>query len=329
MFRKIKNLKMKKYKIIFFYYFLYIASKNLIAHLPCSELPKTADIVNLLAKKPISDEFHSASLRLGCNVNDSIKKRLLYLINWKWSEDEISNFIKEDLAEHKEIYDIENVANKIAKNNKEFYKRAVDSLTKFWEAHIRRRINRNQVDSYEEAEKWVSFYAVYDELLLAVGYLEIKQAIPILEKALLDTIHYNSWIVNVVLSRFGNKNSQKYVINSINYDSSLNGSNWINEYHKQTRYLLYIATQSSIFKLHSWLDTTKTFNPFSEGNRSSHCSSILVYTLKRIILNTDFQTRLKNLPDDFSFYNSDIILYCRDWLLKNKGKYIINKEISF
>jgi hypothetical protein len=307
---------------MFFNYFTVTAQYDCTDFIPSKVLKDT------LAKKPIPDISFSSFI-INCNVTDSIKKRILYLLDWKWTDEEIQNYLNNQIKEHYDWFEIGKNATKIANGNDSLFKKAEDSLILFWKEFILRKMNNPKPISIDEDDNWFNFYKVNDNIILAAGYLDLLDSKEILQKNKSDSDHYNRNIIETALARLGDAKAQKNVLNYYNYNHQVDGQDWMTQFTISTRFLFYIATQESTFKLHNWLDTSKKYNPYSGVNTFRHCSSILLPMLKEFILNKDFQKLMLQIPKGMPFYNDKIILDCKEWLIKNKGKYIINRKFAF
>jgi hypothetical protein len=63
---------------------LFIAQLASNAQRPCKILPTAQQLYEGLLYKPAS--ARPSNFLKECNVNDTIKKRLLYLLNWQWTK---------------------------------------------------------------------------------------------------------------------------------------------------------------------------------------------------------------------------------------------------
>jgi hypothetical protein len=89
-----------------------------------------------------------------------------------------------------------------------------------------------------------------------------------------------------------------------------------------------IGTQESIFLLHEWLDTASVYNTSYDG------SEIYEYTAGHFVSKIHWLLQNKNFHDGFNnltkhpyysiyegFATKEQIIYTKEWLIKNKGKY--------
>lgn len=284
------------------------------AQIPCNTVPSTEQILKSLSKKPVTGVYHNHFI-IGCNVTDSIRKRILYLLNWQWTKDEIENYLTEYVAERKDFYRIEKRASEVSKGNDSLYKKAKDSI-----------INMLKSERFNYLKSYFHF-KVDDGLILAAANLYYTEATPILQQALKDSIHYNPNIVELALARIGDKTLRTKIIDNCVYRKDLNGQDWIEYYTGQIAgKLLFIASQESIFKLNQWLDTSKIYRARVNATKPDTKNAYnVINDLKNIILNKEFQAQLEKVDSEpVGQMANGPILFCKEWLIKNVGKYKIN-----
>ena len=283
------------------------------AQLPCNRVPTNQQLLEALSRKPV--EVSRNHFVIGCNVNDSVKRRLLLLLNWKWTDDEIENYLNETITRLGKFYRIEERSKAVSKGNDSLYKHAKDSI-----------IKKIKLENYNTLLKSNAF-RVNDGIILTVANLYYYEAIPILKKALEDSIHYNKTVTELALARLGNTKFQDKIISQCIYKNELEGSEWINYYNYIASKLLFIATQESIYKLNEWLDTSKMshYRTIGSGPDTKNAYDVII-DLKNVILNRDFQEKTEGIGDEAVGQKAnEPILYCKEWLIKNKGRYEINK----
>jgi hypothetical protein len=310
---KLKNFKMKT---IFFLSFFFLVT-NVYCQKPCNKLPSTATLMQQLAKKPVLQIYPRDFLK-GCNVTETMINRILYLLNWQWTEAEIEQYNEAIFDEYENIFNIKSIALKLANGNDFLYKQALDSLKKQLMPFVTKKYGESHA------------FRVDAGLVLLAGKLDIKSAIPKLNEALLDTIHYNKWALELALARLGNKSIEDKILNECKYDSSLDGKNWSNDFILKAKKLGFIATQKSIFKFVKWLDTAKYFARTPSGGVRVKSAAYVISFLSNIIQNEEFLAIIKpfkaDYDDDFGQVTNNMIIQCREWLIKNKGKYILNRD---
>jgi hypothetical protein len=80
-----------------------------------------------------------------------------------------------------------------------------------------------------------------------------------------------------------------------------------------------------------WLDTSKMVNSFIVDDGRYHkpdtkAAYIIIRDLKFIIKNKEFQKVIEKFVYNAHYFNDvSLILACKAWLIRNKGKYEINK----
>jgi hypothetical protein len=81
-------------KIKFFCNLLILIPFFLNAQYNCGDnrLPDSRVLYQTLLQRPV--KIYPRKFLLGCNVNDTIKNRLLALLNPIWSKEEVENYIK-------------------------------------------------------------------------------------------------------------------------------------------------------------------------------------------------------------------------------------------
>ena len=254
----------------------------------------------------------------GKNINDSIKNRLLYLLNCNWTLAEFDNYVNKQYEDIIQDSSTIEYAQQKAKNNNPKFLFLVDSV---------RMAERQDIITQMKKK---DFFKVNDNIVYTVAFLDYQEAIPILSKALNDSIHYNKEAVQLALARFGNKEYQKNIISTCIYNSSLDGRNWERDYQAKSQKLIMIATQESIYQLNNWLDTTKTIAFVAGGRSRKKLSNWVVMNLFDIIENKDFYDTAwsfiskEDYPDEWN--NNNLAVFCKKWLIENKGKYIINRN---
>jgi hypothetical protein len=288
-----------------------------MSQLPCSRMQSNAIALERFMHKPVN-KINPNYYTFGCNVNDSLVNKILYLLNWEWTEKEIKEYLEKDLVEHEGQYKIQKRAKAFAKGNDSLYKYALDSLKK------------EMMLSTQDYLKNQNFFGVDPGLILLSAKLDIKKAVPLLELALLDNIHYSQPSVKLALSRLGNKRIEKEIITQCSYNSALTGQAWNDDFYLKAKKLAFIATQESISRFIFWFDPSKTFSSTASGGPVFKSSSIVLSYLKHMILNKDFQKIIepfnKDYGEDYSAVNDAMIDSCKEWLKKNKGKYEINRN---
>jgi hypothetical protein len=293
--------------------FLLSIKIGIFAQQPCKRLPTSEQLLQVLSKKPVTS-IERMDFRKGCNVTDSIENRILYLLHWEWTKQEIEDNLNNDIQKNWLFYNIETRAKILSKGDKLLYQLETDSITNFLKS-----------ERLKNLEKYHAF-KVSGDIVLTAAYLNITSAIPILRKALLDSLHYSKLYVELALARFGDGTLQKKIIAENGYNKELNGDEWLKYFYKAARNLLFISTQESIFQLNNWLDASKTYVAIDGGKADTKSAYFTIIALKHAIENKSFQDIIKNIDDSpYRRMDDSIILACKKWLIKNKGKYQINR----
>ena len=295
---------------------LFVAAKS-ICQMPCSEFPTEKKLLELMAVKPII-EINPYIIKRECNLTDTLKKRLVYLLNKHWTKQELEDYINNDLIEHKRVYEIEKIARELAVNNDAIFKKNMDSLTQFWKLYIKNEMQRAGV------------YEISNQLILTNAALRFNEAKYILNKAYKnkDTAFYDMSTVELALARMGNKTLEKKIINECKYLSQLNGFDWMETYQYVASKLFFINTQESMYAISKWLDAYKEYVPLADGDATSQSASTVLQRLRFFISNKDFQKLTSELEDFYSnFHNSELILKAKKWMKENRGEYILNPDL--
>jgi hypothetical protein len=302
--------------IVFFGLILIVLnSKAQIPQMNCTRLPSRNELVDRLKEKPII-QLNSWDFYMGCNVDDTIKKRLLYLLNWEWTEAEIENYLVRKIGNHQGKYGVDFDANQIAKGNDSVFRKAKDSIIK----SERKRYYRYLED--------VNFEGVDGNLMLTVAKLNYTEAIPILKKALSLPMYYNPNFVELALARLGDTALQRKIIATTTYLPYLDGRRWVDYFNKIGEKLVFIGTQESIAQLGNWLDSSKTYAVTSKGTLFEKSAFHVIWYLSHSVMNKDFQAIVA--PYDYGSnpetVTNEMIYAAKTWLCANKGKYEINQR---
>lgn len=270
-------------------------------------------VLEILKTKPINSKYTSYKWQqlFKSGVSDTIEKRLLELLNPKWKELEIKEFVKNKFLKDSLMF-FELELSKSLSNSQ--VSKKFDSLKK-----ARILLYNNQIGSWE-LEKGNS------DLLFIVSYLQIKAAIPIIKK------HFNSYnkeVAKLALARLGNTEYQKEIISNCKPNDSKKYTESLVENIQKITKLKFIATQESIFAFSIWLDSSQDCG--TRGPRP--CSNEAVYFLNSILLNEDFKKGVKDwiVPNDVDINdnsNKELINFCKQWLVANKGRYKINYDFN-
>jgi hypothetical protein len=311
---------MKFYKIFFL---LLIISFYCKAQLPCNRVPDSnMTYLNLNEKEDNINSFRY--LVPSCNISEKIKNKILWkLTSFYVSSKESDSFLTKKALEDFEWMQVDVLLQKIANNNDSIYFSMRDSLL-----HERKLANYR-----EHIKNGNTYFGVSKNTILSSSWLYIDAAKPLLYNALKDKNHkYEKKYVQLSLARFGDKKILKNLISNISIDSTnIDYELWEQNYRtKVAPFLIFAAQQETIFHLHNWLDTSIIHygRVYSSGKQEFFYSSYLVLNdLSFIIKNEEFQKILKGVNDIWEPINEKIagvIYQCKMWMIKNKGKYIIN-----
>jgi hypothetical protein len=290
--------------------FLYL---NTIFEEVYSRLPSQEQLLQSLAYKPV--KANPRKFLIGCNVSDSIKNRLLYLLNWQWTKEELDEYLAKDLSDHVNLYNISKRAKLVSRNSDSLYKIAYDSFHNI--------IIKENLQYLEQSQ----VFNVHSSIILTVAFLNMKESIPQLKTFLNDKKHYDIPSVELALAKFGDNQLQRKIINECMPVDKLDGFEWLDDFTSKARKLVLIGTQESYYNFNAWLDTTKTIETIAGKPLEKSSYRVLAY-LRDFILNKDFQELVKPVPLDASCpCNNDLVSLARKWLTDNKGRYEINQNL--
>jgi hypothetical protein len=283
------------------------------AQMPCnhpSGIVSSKQLYETLINKPV--DINPRSFVNGCNITDSIKRRLIYLLNWRWTKDEIKDYYKKKLVNYKDVYFIEEKTKKVSKGNDSLYKIVKDS--------IENEIVRDELKYDTEVNH---IFNVKPAIILTVGWLNMKETIPFLRDSAINNNHYDRNIVELSLARMGDEKLQKKIINSCRNNTKI-GQDFERDYYDKYKKLIYINTQESLYQLNEFIDTSKYVEYNSKGLLTNFAHRV-VQDFISVFGNEEFK-KLYSLIGDEVDYNIDAVLAIKRWIIKNKGKYIIKKR---
>jgi hypothetical protein len=293
-----------------------ILSLYVRAQVPCDYrmLLTTGKILEKLSQKPVEISF--TNFVEHCNVDDSVRRRIIELLHWEWTEMEVENYVEGYFMEYESFLKVKENAQKLSKGDDSLYKRVYDSIKTSIKDEERKQISKQ--------------FGVKGGIILSSAWLYLSEAKPILRAALFDSTHYNRSEVALALARLGDKQLQKKIIGSCTYRKELEGFEWLAYFEdKIARKLIFTSTQESIYKLNEWFDTSKTYKPRSDGKVTVKTSVNMIIVLKYLLKNKDLQAKIRYIDEDLlskGFTDNSLILFCKEWLKKNKGRYQINKS---
>jgi hypothetical protein len=282
-----------------------------IAQFDCQYAKSSKELLEEMSVKPLTDVFY-LHFNNKCNVTDKVRKKMLYHLDWRWTKKEIDAYIEVYFNDVKNFYRVDTLAKIASNGNDSLYKVSYDSIEKVIKA-----IEYSKMDFY-----------VNNDIILGVAYADIREAIPILENVIKNPAHYHMNRVELALARFGDKKLQKKIIDGCKNKADINHKDWLDDFlYGDAEKLLFISSQESVCKINEWMDTSKVLNNRMASGRSKKYKTamFIISILKRTINNVDFQ----KLTESFNYEAKDdvnnlLIINCKNWLLKNKGKYKIN-----
>ena len=281
------------------------------AQINCNDkkIASAQSILETLKYKPIVRTRAKAFVP-GCNVTDSVKRRLLYLLHWEWSTIELNEYADRQIIAHKDMYKIDGRAKSVSKNNDSLYKIAADS--------IRDVVKKESLFTLEKTNK----FRVDPYLIIAVGQAGIIEAVPFLrDTALVDPVHYDRWAIELALAKLGDKELQNKIIRECKYNASLNGDDWIKDFKEKFNKLAFLGTQESIYRLHEWIDTSKNYEATSNGGLGK-CASFAISFMLPIFTDPIPKQKIKHIG--LEGMNTMDMIDFKNWMKVNKGLYKID-----
>ncbi len=316
---------MKKIIIIFFTSLLF---KDLKSQIPCHIKNRVLDstsLFNSIKTRPVTIPY-IRELKVECNITNSIKSRLLELLDFKWNIEEIENYLNTKYQKSKEFLSLPSHATSL-NLSKENYNRFLLIYDSLWYNMRKFELDLMFKNNYFKTDPSIP---------KAIGFLDMIEAIPKLKSALREPNYYDTVSIELALARLGDTILQAKHTRNIVYDKSRSDFNWFSSTAlNQLDLLIYLNTQESIFKINEFCDTTKYYCKTSHGCNPTLTCIMSVYYVKEVIRNTDFHERFKSIGDFKSAYEVDdedyfkkALVFCKKWLLDNKGKYQLNRNIS-
>jgi hypothetical protein len=297
-----------KYFIILCLGVIVIATK-LFSQKNCENTWSKFEIHNSLSKGK-SSTLPLGSVKLKCNYTDSIKIQLLKCLNDKWSYYDMDSFIESKFVANYEHFYIEERVNKLQPFSYYRYKLWKDSIA---------NMERNNI--YQD---YKNFFKVNNGIVLNIGYLYIKEAVPILQKAIIDQERYDTRIVELALARIGDKNICKQILKSMPTINNLQDNEWVDQFYANTSILTYLATQDAVKKFEEYIDPKNEFTYLSSG-ATAKCAYKVLMVLREFLSNklTDV---LKWDVNGIKNSSVDLIVKCKKWLIDNYEKYKIKSN---
>jgi hypothetical protein len=300
--------------VIKLYALLLLISAKTVAQTDCSKLPSAKQLYNSILDKPVKVKFDNFNLH--CNVNDSVKRQLLYLLNSKWTKNEIDTYIDKDIKDGYESYQIEKRTTEESNGNDSLYYLAKNKI-----------INQLREDKAEYLRN-VNYYGVDNSIIKLVAVLGFKEAITTLKAVLKDkSDSYDLETVELALAKLGEKKFAAKVLKDCMPDKNLDNEEWLNDFTKKFNKLIFIGSQESVFQIHHWIDTLHNYQIYSNGTESKASNRVIAF-LSDYLANKEFRHLIKDMNLDSPCpCNVSKILACKKWLIKNRGKYIISAAL--
>ncbi|HAO09417.1 MAG TPA: hypothetical protein DCQ50_21095 [Chryseobacterium sp.] len=260
------------------------------------------------------------------NVSEAAKKRILSILKnewtykelrWKWKsikevhEPAFINKVLQSEDSLRKIYRASNYCSEI-----KLYNMIYDSLAKPYKVQMLNEINNTPVSN---------------TILLAVGWLNFKQAIPILKAASLSNDkRFDTSTLELVLAKLGEKRN---LVKVFDLTPFLSKEKWDNNLIQKVEFqLFYIGTQESISMFNKFMDPTKRcpLHPDDVMNRG-YAAAYLIPDLLAIIKNNSFHEIFRGVNYSAGYIDQEalkpeMITKTREWLIANNGKYDINYD---
>lgn len=198
----------------------------------------------------------------------------------------------------------------------DFYRRAYDSISK---PYIKQYMD-------DPVAKW----EIDDWLVKTVAWLNYKEAIPILKAGLAKSeCNFNKQVAKVALIKLGDVTYKNEIFEMKDF---LETKIWFNNIFSVANPLFFICTQESIYSINNLMDTTKRYPLTAHALQSKgYSSGLIMRDLIGIIKNEDFKKIFESLHMSLieDYITADIVVKVKNWLINNKGKYIIDKTQFF
>ncbi len=280
--------------------------------------------------------IHYMEFNSKANVSERVRQALLRLLKNEWTDAE------------KEIY----IASRHKREYASFYQRNTQGIEKLigdlnYDT-VMLIVNKEVQQRFlQEVNNEINNRGVDPEVIKTVAWLDMKELIPFLKVKLLgNTNQYDREAVGLALARLGDTTYENYFSNYknqvIRQSTNIDYQDWRSIYQKSFEELAYIATQKSVFHIYEWMDTIRrTAYIIACGqepdNNTEFISTSLINKLRSFINNADFKKIAEKL-----YYNNpgksepiflrskpELIIDIRNWLIANKGRYIINREFFY
>jgi hypothetical protein len=269
------------------------------------------------------------------NVSKQVEKKILSLIKGEWTDTEVNakveNFLKSVNLKNEFEFKFWNKGIKDTVINLSLNRRI------YFDSAFHLVYDSFQIAFKKDIAERIRQSIVPDEIVLATATCKIINAIPVLKNSLAtgDRKH-NKNVAELALAGLGEPYFQELFfkehdlfIKKFKSKEGLVSNHWTNLLF-DSKVMEIMSTQKSIYLLHEWLDTSYTYNANSEGTsiNKQYVGGSIVYTILRIVQNKDLHEGFNLLPNlyDFllpqdGFVTNEQVLFVKNWLIKNKGKY--------
>ena len=249
-------------------------------------------------------------------MNEIIKKRL----NEKFEFVYLQEIVDKTAARSgyanqvKAINELQKINTKISRSEAyrsiydSVYNSIYDSTASSYRAEERRKILNRQIP---------------EEIIKSAATAGVKEAIPILEEALrTKNPQFDKDAVELTLARFGDKKLQEKLATIYSSNFDFKDDDFKKKMITRLKALSYISTQESVYNMHAFMDTTRWDAYLSNGSFAPSGRYAIMMLLETVV-NKDIQEKFAGMNLDY-LDDPNLVIYAREWLLKNKGKYQIN-----
>jgi hypothetical protein len=187
-----------------------------------------------------------------------------------------------------------------------------------------------------EIEKQILKTPVREDIVLACAFADIKES----KQILIDDINltkdnkYDKLTAFLALAKLGDTSYQNYFLKK-HKEYQKNAISILGDnptFDIDFKNLTIIGTQNSVYAISDWLDTAYVFEAKKRKGldiitTKIYASNYVVFSLYSILQNKEFHDGLKkyaesiNIEDDWGSLPVKVILFTKEWLRNNRGKY--------
>ncbi len=253
-------------------------------------------------------------------VYDSIYKVTYTEYLLKLKSDSSTKDIAEDIADYRAKDEAKKKSHRYSISYDSVYRHIFDSTAKEFK-------KKKEIEILE--------MRVPDEIILNLGTAKIKEAIPLLKNILItnNSSYANLEAVEKALAALGDSMYIKKILKK--HKDYINKEIWQGAYLNDDLFSLHVIlrSQESYYLISDWLDTTRTYREFSETGDTTtpirYTSAFIVSGLLSTLKNKDlisgfknlYQAEIKKIEFDEYSITPKLILYVKNWLIANKGRY--------